>query len=152
MSRALLKALPQLVQEGLITAEQGERIRARYAADPEQSSGRMLLVFAILGSLLVGLGIILIIAHNWDDLPRIARTVLAFIPVLIGQGLVWYTLQRKPDVASWREGSALLLACGLCACVALLSQIYHVSGDLEGYLLTCSLLILPLLYLPGSLI
>ena len=152
MSRDLLKELPRLVSEGLISAEQGERIRARYAGDPDQSGNRMLLVFAILGSLLVGLGIILIIAHNWDDLPRLARTVLAFVPVLLGQALVWYTLQRKPDVAAWREGSAVLLACGLCACVALISQIYHISGDLTGYLLTCSLLTLPLLYLPGSFI
>ena len=152
MSRDLLKELPRLVSDGLISAEQGERIRARYAGDPDRSGNRMLLVFAVLGSLLVGLGIILIIAHNWDDLPRLARTVLAFVPVLLGQGLVWYTLQRKPDVAAWREGSAVLLACGLCACVALISQIYHISGDLTGYLLTCSLLVLPLLYLPGSFI
>ena len=148
----LLDSLPQLVGEGLISSEQAERIRAHYATDAAQNGNRMLLVFAILGSLLVGMGIILIVAHNWDDLPRTARTVLAFVPVLLGQVLVWYALQRKPDAASWREGSAVLLACGLCACVALISQIYHISGNLEGYLFTCSLLILPLLYLPGSLI
>ncbi len=148
----LLDALPQLVGEGLISAEQAERIRARYATDAAQSGNRMLLVFAILGSLLVGMGIILIVAHNWDDLPHMARTALAFAPVLLGQGLVWYALQHKAGVASWREGSAVLLACGLCACVALISQIYHISGDLEGYLFLCALLIAPLLYLPGSLI
>jgi Predicted membrane protein (DUF2157) len=148
----LMDSLPQLVGEGLISSEQAERIRARYATYAAQSGNRMLLVFAILGSLLVGMGIILIVAHNWDDLPRTARTVLAFVPVLLGQGLVWYALQRKPEVAAWREGSAVLLACGLCACVALISQIYHIGGNLEGYLFTCSLLIVPLLYLPGSLV
>lgn len=148
----LLESLPQLVGEGLISAEQAERIRSRYAADSALSGNRMLLVFAVLGCLLVGMGIILIVAHNWDNLPRTARTMLAFAPVLLGQGLVWYALQRKPEVASWREGSAVLLACGLCACVALISQIYHISGNLEGYLFTCALLLVPLLYLPGSLI
>ncbi|MBL7952987.1 MAG: DUF2157 domain-containing protein [Flavobacteriales bacterium] len=146
----LSDALPELVRDGLITADQSDRIKARYAFSNEQSGSRMLLVFAILGSLLVGLGIILIIAHNWDDLPRTARTMIAFLPVLFGQGLVLYTLLKKPNVIAWREGSALLVACGLCACVALISQIYHISGSLEGYLFTCSLLILPLLYLPGS--
>jgi hypothetical protein len=34
--------------------------------------------------------------------------------------------------------------------VALISQIYHIEGELDGYLLTCALLMLPLLYLPGS--
>ncbi len=151
MSRALLKELPALESEGLISTEQAARIRARYA-DNGQSSSRMLVVFAILGSLLVGLGVILIIAHNWDDLPRVLRTVIAFIPVLLGQGLVMFHLLRQKGAVAWREGSAVFLACALCACVALISQIYHVSGDLSGYLLTCSLLMLPLLYLPGSFI
>ncbi|MBK7384950.1 MAG: DUF2157 domain-containing protein [Flavobacteriales bacterium] len=148
----LLDVLPHLVGEGLISSEQADRIRARYATDTDQGSNRMLLVFAILGSLLVGLGIILIIAHNWDDLPRVARTIIAFLPVLLGQVLVWFALERRNGNASWREGSGVLLACGLFACVALISQIYHIDGELDGYLLTCSLLILPLLYLPGSLI
>jgi len=148
----LLDALPQLVSEGLITAEQAERIRARFASDAAQGTSRMLLVFAILGSLLVGLGIMLIVAHNWDDFSRPVRTVLAIAPVLIGQALVWHALRAKPDVRAWREGSAVFLACALFACVALISQIYHIDGALDGYLLACALLILPLLYLPGSLI
>ena len=151
MSRAVLKELPTLESEGLISAEQAARIRARYA-DNGQSASRMLVVFAILGGLLVGLGVILIIAHNWDDLPRTMRTVLAFIPVLFGQGLVAFHLLRQKVSVGWREGSAVFLACALCSCVALVSQIYHVSGDLSGYLFTCSLLMLPLLYLPGSFI
>jgi uncharacterized membrane protein len=148
----LSEALPELLREGLLTPEQAERIRARYQAGSEQAGNRQLLVFAILGSLLVGLGIILIIAHNWDDLSRPLRTLLAFAPVLLGQGLVWYTLRHKSTVTGWREGSAVLLACGLCACVALISQIYHIHGELSGYLLTCGLLIAPLLYLPGSFV
>lgn len=148
----LLDSLPQLVDEGLITAEQSDRIRTRYSTDATRSGNRMLLVFSILGSLLVGMGIILIVAHNWDDLPRLVRTLLAFIPMLLGQGSVWYSIQRKTGDPAWREGAAVFLACGLCACIALISQIYHMGGDLEGYLLTCALLIAPLLYVPGSVI
>ena len=146
----LSEALPELLREGLLTPEQAERIRTRYQAGSEQAGNRQLLVFAILGSLLMGLGIILIIAHNWDDLSRPLRTLLAFVPVLLGQGLVWYTLRHKHEATGWREGSAVLLACGLCACVALISQIYHIHGELSGYLLTCALLMVPLLYVPGS--
>lgn len=148
----LSQALPELVRDGVITQDLADHIMARYASRDPQSGNRMLLVFAILGSLLVGLGIILIIAHNWDDLSRGVRTAIAFLPVLLGQALVMYTLRKKADVAAWREGSAVLLACGLCASVALISQIYHLSGSLDGYLLTCALLIAPLLYLPRSFV
>jgi len=100
----LSEALPELVREGLLSSEQAERIRARYQAGAEQAGNRQLLVFAILGSLLVGLGIILIIAHNWDDLSRPLRTLLAFAPVLLGQGLVWYTLRHKSTVTGVARG------------------------------------------------
>lgn len=148
----LSQVLPELLSEGLLTAEQAERIRMRYQPGTEQAGNRQLLVFAILGSLLVGLGIMLIIAHNWDDLSRPLRTLIAFTPVLLGQCLVGYTLRHKQRVTGWREGCAVLLACGLCACVALISQIYHIHGELSSYLLTCGLLIAPLIYLPGSFV
>ena len=148
----LSEALPELLRDGLLDPQQAERIRAKYAVPDERSGTRMLLLLAILGSLLVGLGIILIVAHNWDDLPRSARTALAFLPVLLGQGLLAFAVLRRPEVMAWREGSALLLACGLCASVALISQIYPIHGELEGYLLLCCALILPLLYIPGSII
>ena len=80
----LLDALPELVREGLITADQADRIHMRYAAPQEQSGNRMLLLFSILGGLLIGLGLILVVAHNWEDLSRTTRTVFAFLPMAIG--------------------------------------------------------------------
>jgi hypothetical protein len=64
---------------------------------------------------------------------------------------ITWALARKPASVAWREGGAAFLACALCACIALLSQIYHIDGEMHSYLLTCALLVLPLLYLPGSL-
>ncbi len=144
--------LPALVDDGIISPEQAERIRARHPAPERDGGDRTIALFGILGALLIGLGVVLVVAHNWNELPRTARTVVAFLPVLIGQALVWHTLRRKMAVTAWREGGAIFLACALCAAVALISQIYHIEGDLEGYLLVCAVLMLPLLYLPGSVV
>lgn len=144
------EALPELLREGLIDDAQAERIRTHYGSGAEHSSDRQRLITTLAGSLLVGLGVILLVAHNWDELPRTARTLLAFLPVLLGLGLVGYTLHRRGASVAWREGGAFFLACALCACVALVSQVYHIHGELDGYLLTCTVLMLPLLYLPGS--
>ena len=146
----ITQVLSEAVRDGVIDQDQADRLHARLTRNPERGGNRLLLIFAILGSLLVGLGIILIIAHNWDDLSRGARTAIAFVPVLLGQGLALYGMLKKPSIVAWREGPALLLACGLMACIALIAQIHQIGGNLEGYLLTSSLLILPLLYLPGS--
>ena len=132
----ITQVLPELVREGLITADQAERIRARYAADPQRSGNRMLLVFAILGSLLVGLGIILIIAHNWDDLGRGTRTAIAFVPVVLGQGLVLYGIIRSPEVAAWRRPCGIARQCPLRMCFAHRTDPSHrrIAGGLPPHM------------------
>ena len=148
----LFDTLPELVREGLLSAEQAERIRVRYAQPQEQSSNRLLLLFSILGGLLIGLGIILVVAHNWADLPRWLRTVLAFLPLVIGQGIVGYALVKRPASAGWKEGGATFLFLAVGSCLALVSQIYNIPGELEGFLLAWSLLAAALLYVSGSLV
>lgn len=151
-SPRLFDTLPELVREGLLSAEQAERIRARYAQPQEQSGNRLLLLFSILGGLLIGLGIILVVAHNWADLPRWLRTVLAFLPLLIGQCIVGYAVVRRSESAGWKEGGAAFLFLAVGACLALVSQIYHIPGELDGFLFAWSLLTVALLFVPGSLV
>ena len=148
----LHEALPELVREGLISSEQAERITARYAAPKDQGGNRMMLLFSILGGFLIGLGIILVVAHNWDDLGKPARTVFAFLPMAVGQCIVGWTMWKAPNSRGWKEGGAAFLLLAVGACIALVSQIYHIPGQLDGFLLTWSLLTVLLLYVPGSLI
>lgn len=148
----LSEALPELQREGLLSAEQAARIQEHYATPGEEGGKRMLLLFGILGALLIGLGIILVVAHNWDELSRTLRTVLAFVPVAIGQGLVLVALRKGPEQRSWHEGSAVFLLLAVGACLALVSQIHHLPGELHGFLFTWSLLAVLLLYVPGSII
>jgi uncharacterized membrane protein len=145
----LIDSLPVLVEKGLISGEQAVAIRKHYDAT-NASANRSMLLFSILGGILIGLGIILVIAHNWEDLGRGTRTVLAFVPLLIGQCLVLFTLRRRPEDPVWREGSSLFLFLGVGACLSLISQLYHSGGSLGDLLLVWSLLVLPLLYVPGS--
>lgn len=148
----LLDTLPELVGEGLINPEQADRIRARYAQPHEQSGNRLLLLFSILGGLLIGLGIILVVAHNWADLPRWLRMALAFLPLVIGQGIVGYALVKRSGSNGWKEGGSAFLFLAVGACLALVSQIYHIPGELDGFLLAWSLLTVALLFVPGSLV
>jgi len=148
----LFDVLPELVRDGVLSADQAEHISARYAEQPEQTSSRLLLLFSILGGSLIGLGIILVVAHNWDSLPRSARTLLAFLPLVIGQCLVVYTISKRQSDRPWKEGASSFLLLAVGACLALVSQIYHIPGELDGFLLTWSLLVVGLIYIPGSLV
>jgi uncharacterized membrane protein len=150
MPQHLIKDLPELTQAGLITEEQAINISHYYHEKSKHSPNRLVMVFGILGALLVGLGILLIIAHNWDDLSKPFKLFFALLPLLIGQGLCAYTLYKKHDNAVWREANSVFLLCAIGASIAIVSQIYNIQGSLAGFLFIWTLLSLPLVYLLRS--
>lgn len=146
----ILKELPELTDAGVITPDVADRIRSYYATRSAQKPNAIILVFGILGALLVGLGIVLIIAHNWDDLARPTKLVYALLPLLVGQVLCGYTLIKKPENTAWRESSAVLVFFAVGASISIVSQVYNIPGDLSGFLLTWMLLSIPLIYVMRS--
>ena len=147
---SIYKDVPELLKAGVITQETADKIQDYYKNKSGSSANKLFIVFGILGALLVGLGIILIIAHNWDQLSRATKTVFAFLPLLIGQIFCGFVLLKKPNGTAWREGVTTFLFFAVGASIALVSQIYNIPGDLGSFLLTWMLLFLPLLYVMNS--
>ena len=144
------KEITELLNEGVIDQSTAERINDYYNTKSGTPQNKLVIVFGILGALLVSLGIILILAHNWDDLNRITKTVLAFLPLLLGQGICAYVLIKKEDSIAWREASSAFLFIAIGACISLISQIYNISGSFGSFLLTWMLLAAPLIYVMRS--
>ncbi|AUP78637.1 DUF2157 domain-containing protein [Flavivirga eckloniae] len=149
MNSKIQKDIKELVAEQVITKETASNIESYYQSKQRNLSSKLLTIFAVLGSTLVGLGIILILAHNWDDFSRTIKTVFAFIPLMIGQVIAGYSIIKNKGTA-WKEASGVFLFFAVGASIALVSQIYNISGDLSQYLLTWILLSLPLVYLLKS--
>jgi uncharacterized membrane protein len=147
---SLINDIEKLVGAEIITEETANQIRAYYNSKEANSSNRLLVIFGVLGAFLIGMGIILIIAHNWDQLPRFVKTIFAFVPLLIGQGLCGYTLWKKKESQTWRESSSIFLILSIGAAIALVSQVYHLEGDMQGFLLIWMILSLPVVYLMMS--
>ncbi|MCK0148173.1 DUF2157 domain-containing protein [Arenibacter sp. F26102] len=146
----MIKDIPELVKAEVISQETADKIRDFYREKRGQSTNRLFIVFGILGAILVGLGIILMIAHNWDELSRQTKTLLAFLPLLIGQTLCGLVLIKKQDSIAWRESGTAFLFFAVGASISLVSQIYHIPGNLSSFLLTWMLLCLPLIYVMKS--
>ena len=144
--------LDELLQAGIISDETAEAIKLYYYRknQHQSNSSRLITAFAILGASLVGLGIILIIAHNWDSLNRTIKTIFAFVPLVIGHGVGLHVLLRKNDSIAWREGVSVFIFFAVAASIAMVSQIYNIPGDMADFLLTWMLLCLPLFYLMHS--
>jgi hypothetical protein len=149
--RWLYEELPGLVETGVLSQDTADRLRGHYGTPaPVFRQGLALALFGALGALCIGLGIILIFAHNWEQLGRPVRLFLSFAPLLAGQGLVLYTLLRRSDSAAWREASGAFLTIAIGACIALVSQTYHIEGKLRDFMLTWVLLAAPLVFLTNT--
>jgi uncharacterized membrane protein len=144
---SLQKDVKELLEAGIISEETAASIQAYYQQRTTSGSHRIIVLFSVLGAILIGSGILLILAHNWDTFTRGFKTMLAFLPLLTGQLLCAWARWKKNDSPAWRESSAAFLFWGIGASIALISQIYHIPGDTGPFLLSWMLLSLPLVYL-----
>lgn len=150
MKRTPRQMADELLQAAVIDESAAERIRAYYDGKSPQQPDRLLLVFGILGALLVGLGAILVVGHNWDRMGHGWKLFFAFLPLAVGQSMALFALLRRAASAAWREGSSVFLFFAVGACLALISQIYQIPGELDDFLLTWMLLCIALPYLLQS--
>ena len=149
--RWLLGELPKLEAERVIDGAAAERIRAHYGEQTAFSSSRLAVaVFAVFGALLIGSGVILLLAHNWEHLGRGARAAISMTPLLVSEILVGWVILKRFGSTAWREGSATLLALAVATALALVDQTYHTGGDLESFLWRWALLLAPLPWILNS--
>lgn len=134
-TRWLNAEIDRWTAQGIVTAAQGSQIRALYV-EPAGTLSWGLLVFFGLGAVIVGFGVILLFAYNWDAIPKFAKLALIFgtIAAAHAGGLM---LGSKPD---WRArlGEALSLfgTMAFGAGIWLVAQIYNIDEHYpNGFLL-----------------
>lgn len=143
----LYSELPDLINKGILSAEDSDKLKKYYGEIT--SGGRqkiVLTVFGILGAFLIGLGIILMLAHNWDAFSRPARTVISLTPLIIAQLLALWTILRHSASVAWRESVSTFFMLAIGSSIALIAQTYHISDSTANFLLTWMLLSIPIVY------
>ncbi|MEO1593375.1 MAG: DUF2157 domain-containing protein, partial [Cyanobacteria bacterium J06632_22] len=121
-------------KDGWIDAALYQRLSDRYQfkeIEPS-ASGRFVAILLGLGGVLLGLGVITFVAANWQAWPRSFRVMLlmaVFISVNAGGFYLWRRPAHEPGLQ--RLGHGLLLTGGLVlgANMALMSQMFHQSGE-----------------------
>ncbi|MFZ2603814.1 MAG: DUF2157 domain-containing protein, partial [Candidatus Omnitrophota bacterium] len=87
----LYQELPDLVSKGILQQEAADKLRNHYEKIKSADKNWFVLILCgVLGALLIGLGIILLLAHNWEELSRPMRAVLSLLPLVIGQALAFW--------------------------------------------------------------
>ncbi len=129
MSRKFLDSeSPGWVADGLISEGQRQLLLARY---PQQAAALGLL--PILGSVLVGLSGLSVVAANWQGLPTALRLALLLASLVGSYAAGSYFLRRgNPDLGHGLLGLGLIL---FGASIILTSQLYQLVGyDASGLL------------------
>jgi uncharacterized membrane protein len=130
LSRKFLETeAPAWVRDGLITEAQQQQLMARYPAEDVAAIG----LLPLLGSLLLGLSVLSVVAANWQALPPTMRLGLMLGSLLGAYAAGNYFLRRGN-----RSVGQGLLALGLLLFgvdIILTSQLYQLVGyDASGLL------------------
>jgi uncharacterized membrane protein len=125
-SRHLPGEVKEWIRDGLISQTQADAIVTRYAHDRGRSL-QFLQVILIAGAVLLGLGLILIIAHNWNTIHPWVK-LSGLFAFLAGSHYAGWRF-RFGTSSLPRVGDAFLLVAGFLflAGIGLVSQIYHLD-------------------------
>jgi uncharacterized membrane protein len=142
---ALERRLQRWTEAGLLEPGQAERI-----LDFEQGRERPLLLYAItgLGGLAIAIGIVSIVAANWDDIPGRVKIALDLLLLGCSGVAIAYGNGRQPI---WVREALLLVLYGLTlGSIALVGQVYQLGGSARVALGVWSLLTAPLMLLGST--
>lgn len=147
--RWLAEQLPAWEREGIVTADGARLLRERYVA--ESRVGLAQVIVGAVGALLIGTGLIAVLAYNWDEFPRSVRLVLALGPLAAAQAASWWVLGRGETARPWmREAAGLVQTLAVGAALALVSQIYNLPGEWTDLVFWWCMLALPLAWVMQS--
>lgn len=123
--RIVQREIDQWQEKGLIDLPTAERL----SVDVQGRSGgvRVVETLVVMSAILFAAAVLIFVAANWDALPRLARCVLLALLILSANvGGAWQMAQGRRHVA---EGLWIAGAAAFGASIALVSQMYHLSGD-----------------------
>ena len=145
----LEKELPSWINEGIVNQEGAKMLLERYQGEKKLGTASGM-AFSLVGFALVGLGIISILAYNWDTLGHMERTVLALF-LLVGAQLFSFGVKHfRPNDRALLEGSGVLWFLMVGAALAIIGQTYHLGGNLLDFLSVWLLLSFGIVFLMPS--
>ncbi len=128
----LKKDIARWEAEGLVDAATAAALRRDADSRPGGVSFGQIL--AILAAALIGASILLLIAANWEAFPRVMRVMMIFA-VILGGYLGGAALARRGS-GGFAQALYILAAVAFGAGIALVAQMYHLSGEETGAILT----------------
>lgn len=125
-------------RENLISAEQAQRLNARYAGEPSEDGWGKIALSAV-GAVIFGLGVILFFAYNWDGMHRLTKLAVVLLSLLLAHGSGWRLSRNTGPRKKLGESLHLLGTMLFGAGIWLVAQIYHIDEHYPNGILVWSL-------------
>lgn len=138
----------QWVSQGIIDESVQARISGYYAGKLEYK--RLINTVVTLGSILIGLGILLFVASNWDKISRPAKITIIFSVISLFNFAGYYFRNVKNEFPGLGEGFLLIGAFSFGAGIWLIAQMYQIHYNFSAGILFWILGIIPLVYIYRS--
>ena len=85
--------LLELVDNNIISDEQYQEAN-QYFYNTKKERISIITIFTAIGIFLMALSIITIFAFNWNDIPKVIRIIVSFVPITI-TGIMMYIFMKK---------------------------------------------------------
>lgn len=132
----LKKKLATWVSHSLLTPEQAKNISLFESS--QSNTSWVIRGFLLLGVIVINIGIISVIAANWQNIPNFVKLFNNFFLLNLLAGGVYYAWQKKKPILSEVLIVFVMLFC--LASIGLISQIYHTGGELYQALMLWSII------------
>ncbi|MDA8233422.1 MAG: DUF2157 domain-containing protein [Clostridia bacterium] len=139
-------------QEGIINETQAGAILSRYNnLRQKDEGGRLVTILAIIGAILLGAGVIMFFAANWQAMAKGLKVAIVLGSVIIAYAAGYYLTFEKQNYP--RVGRALIFLGTVLygAGIWLIAQIFHISSHYPNGVLFWFLGIIPVVLVCRSL-
>jgi len=118
----LKKELPHWIQDGIIDSEQARQILSQYPERHSLGWGKILI--SGFGAVMVGLGVILLFAYNWDAMGRFSK-----MSVILGALAITHFFAFRARLHNHHLSESLFILATMLfgAGIWLVAQIYHID-------------------------
>lgn len=113
-------------RDGIVSKAIAEKLLGDIAANHGRGIG-FGQVLAVMAALLMGAAILILVAANWEAIPRLGRVGAIF--AVIAGGYLGGAVLKLRDHDALGEAGWLIAAAAFGGAIALIGQMYHLSGD-----------------------
>lgn len=145
MTKRLMSETAKCEAEGLSSPSAVSAVGERNSPGERRSRG--MVVFCTIGALLVGLGVVAVLAANWEFLTRPEKAAAAIFPVLACALAAYWAAVKKLRARFFWETVGTLWTMAAIAALLIVATVYQASGDAHDLVMAMCVLTLPVVLL-----